>query len=59
MARPHVEPYVDRDVGFKQPPGFSYSEYEFLLMEGSIKIGDQVWSKGAYFFVPAGVHMPA
>ena len=95
MPRPHIEPFVDRDVGFKkmtmagmpigiqykalsmdtdsgavtmtmqyengfyQPPGFSYSEYEFLLMEGSIKIGDQVWGKGAYFFVPAGVCMPA
>lgn len=94
MARPHIEPFVDRDVGFRklnlagmakgiqyktlsmdtdcgactmtvqydagfhQPPGFSYSEYEFLLMEGSIAIGEQVWTKGAYFYVPAGVHLP-
>jgi hypothetical protein len=95
MARPHIEPFVDRDVGFKkltmkgfkpgiqhktlsidkdtgactmtiqydagfkQPPGFSYSEYEMLIMEGSLRVGDKTARKGAYFFVPAGVHLPA
>jgi hypothetical protein len=95
MARPHIEPFVDRDVpfkkltlpgfrkgihykmlsldrdtgactmtvrfdaGFRQPPGFSYSEYEMLLMEGTLNVGDKVQRKGAYFFVPAGVHLPA
>jgi hypothetical protein len=94
MARPHIEPFVDRDVGFRklalpgfepgiryktlsmdkdtgactmtiqfdagfsQPPGFSYSEYEMLLMEGELKVGDKTARKGAYFFVPAGVHLP-
>ncbi len=95
MARPHIEPFVDRDVsfkkltmpgfkpgvnykmlsidkdtgactmtvqydaGFKQPPGFCYSEHEFLLMEGSLTIGGKKWQKGLYSFVPAGVSLPA
>ena len=95
MARPHIEPFVDRDVvfkpmtlagfkpgmhyktlsidsetgassltvqydaSFKQPPGFSYTEYEFLLMEGTLQVGDTLWQKGAYFFVPPGVALGA
>jgi len=95
MARSHIEPFCDRDVGFKkmtlpgfpngmnykmlsidvdngactmtvqwdsgykQPPGFSYTEYEMLIMEGGFKVGDEYWGKGSYFFVPQGVHLPA
>src|SRR5512144_336230 len=95
MARPHIEPFVDRDVefkkmtlpgfpkgmqykmlsldtdsgacsmtvrfeaGYRQPPGMSHSEMELFIMEGSVKYGDKVYGKGNYFFVPAGVSMPA
>jgi len=95
MARPHIEPFVDRDVdfkkmtlpgfpkgmkykvlsldtdtgacsltvrfesGYRQPPGMSYSEMELFVLEGSVKYGDKVYGKGNYFFVPAGVSMPA
>ncbi len=95
MARPHIEPFVDRDVefkkmalpgfpkgmkykvlsldtdsgacsltvrfesGYRQPPGMSYSEMEFFIMSGSVKYGDTPYAKGNYFFVPAGVSMPA
>jgi len=95
MARPHIEPFVDRDVdfkkmtlpgfpkgmkykmlsldtdtgacsmtvrfesGYRQPPGMSYSEMELFILSGSVQYGDKVYGKGNYFFVPAGVSMPA
>lgn len=94
MARPHIEPLVDRDVsfkkvtlpgfakgmqykmlsldtdsgactmtvqfdgGFRQPPSISESEYEMLIMEGGLKVGEQQCGPGFYFRVPAGVAMP-
>ncbi len=94
MARPHIEPFVDRDVSFKnmalpgfgrgfhykvlsldtdsgantmtvqldggysQPPGFSYSELEFVVAEGQITVGDKICKRGHYFFVPAGYALP-
>lgn len=95
MARPHIEPFVDRDVGFRkmtlpgfprgmkykvlsmdtdtgacsltvqfeagyrQPPGMSYSEMELFILKGSVTYGDTTYGKGNFFFVPAGVSMPA
>ena len=95
MARPHIEPFVDRDVdfkkmtlpgfpkgmkykmlsldtdsgacsmtvrfdaGYRQPPGMSYTEMELFILSGSVQYGDKVYGKGHYFFVPAGVSMPA
>ncbi|HAU01707.1 MAG TPA: hypothetical protein DCS26_01670, partial [Porticoccaceae bacterium] len=95
MARPHIEPFCDRDVHFKnmrlpgfsrgmgykmlsldadsgacsmtvqldggyhQPPGFSWSEREMIIVEGELKVGDQTCRKGHYFFIPAGYCMPA
>ena len=95
MARPHIEPFVDADVDFKnmvlpgfgrgfrykvlsldtdsgantmtvqfdagysQPPGFSYSEQEIVVIEGEITVGDKVCRRGHYFFVPAGYALPA
>ena len=86
MARPHIEPFVDRDVGFKklglpgfkkgiqykmlsmdketgactmtvqydagfkQPPGFSYSEMEIFLQEGHLMIDGKRCEKGTYIF---------
>ncbi len=94
MSRPHIEPFCDRDVAFKnmtlpgfgtgfsykmlsldteigsctltaqfaagyrQPPGFSYSELEFIVVEGAIKVGDTTCNRGHYFFVPAGYALP-
>lgn len=94
MARPHIEPFCDRDVHFKnmtlpgfgnglqfkmlsldadsgacsltvqlgagytQPPGFSWSEWEMIVIEGELKIGDRTVRKGHYFFVPAGYAIP-
>ncbi len=95
MARPHIEPFCDRDVDFKnmnlpgfgngmrykmlsfdvdtgactmtvqfdggyaQTPGFSWSEMEFMVIEGSLQFGDRTLRKGHYAFVPAGYAMPA
>ena len=90
MARPHIEPFCDRDVpfkkmtmkgfgpgmhykmlsmdpdngacsitvqldaGYKQKPGFSWSELELLVMEGEIQLGNKKVGKGHYVFFPAG-----
>jgi hypothetical protein len=95
MPRPHIEPFVDRDVkfkkmkrlgfpsgmqykmlsldpdagactmtvqfdgGYKQPPSLSKSDIELLVMEGTLKIGNQNCAPGHYSFVPAGVSLPA
>lgn len=95
MARPHIEPFVDRDVAFKrmllpgfgsgmhykmlsmdgdtgactmtvqldggysQPPGFSWSEWEIMVVEGELQLDGRTVRKGHYFFVPAGYAMPA
>ena len=95
MARPHIEPFCDRDVSFKnmslsgfghgmhykmlsfdgdtgactmtvqldagyaQTPGFSWSEWEMMVIEGELSLGDRTVRKGHYFYVPAGYAMPA
>lgn len=95
MARPHIEPFVDRDVAFKkmrlpgfspgmsykmlsmdnetgactmttqldsgysQPPGFSWSEWEMIVIEGELQFAGKTARKGHYFYVPAGYAMPA
>ena len=81
MSRPHIEPFCDRDVsfknmilpgfgsgfryktlsldnetgacsltvqldsGYKQPPGFSYSELEIVVVEGVMKVGDMTCNR--------------
>ena len=95
MARPHIEPFIDRDVAFKkmrlpgfspgmsykmlsmdnetgactmttqldsgysQPPGFSWSEWEMIVIEGELQLAGRTARKGHYFYVPAGYAMPA
>ena len=95
MARPHIEPFCDRDASFKpfnlpgfgrgmhykmlsldtdtgacsmtvqldggyqQKPGFSWSEWEMILVEGELQAGGRTFRKGHYFYVPAGYAMPA
>jgi hypothetical protein len=45
--------------GYEQPPGISYTEYELFVLSGSLQVGDRNHGPGAYFFVPAGVSLPA
>jgi hypothetical protein len=45
--------------GFKQPEGYSTSEWEFFILDGAMKVGDQILGKDHYLFVPAGHHVPA
>jgi hypothetical protein len=47
------------EPGYQLPPGMSYSEMEMFVLSGSLTIGETVHGPGAYFFVPAGVCMPA
>jgi uncharacterized protein DUF4437 len=46
------------DGGYKRAPGFSWSEWEMIIIEGEMKVGDQVWRKGHYCYVPPGYAMP-
>jgi hypothetical protein len=44
---------------FRRPPGLSFSDVEIFLLNGVMRVGDGVCVEGHYFFVPAGVSMPA
>ncbi|MEM9529931.1 MAG: DUF4437 domain-containing protein [Pseudomonadota bacterium] len=50
---------VKFEAGYKLPPGMSYSELEMFVLKGTIRYGDHTYGKGHYFWVPAGVTMPA
>jgi len=50
---------VKFDAGYRLPPSMSYTEWEMIILSGSIKYGDDVHTEGYYFKVPAGVHLPA
>ncbi len=50
---------VQWDAGYKQPPSVAYSDLEIFIMDGEMKVGDKLWRKGGYFFVPRGVSLPA
>ena len=45
--------------GYAQPPGMSYTDYELFVLAGSLRVGNAVHGPGSYFFVPAGVSLPA
>jgi len=45
--------------GYKRKPGLSYSDMEIFVLEGRIKVGDKVWTRGHYAFIPAGMHIGA
>lgn len=47
------------DGGFKRKPGISYSDQEIFVLSGELRVGKEVWQKGHYAFVPAGVALPA
>lgn len=47
------------EPGYSLPPGMSYSEMELFVLSGSLVVGDKTHVAGHYFFVPAGVTMPA
>jgi len=45
---------VEFGGGFRQPAGFSTSEWELYILDGALKVGDQLLTKDHYLFVPAG-----
>jgi hypothetical protein len=47
------------EPGYRQPPGMSYTEMEMFVLTGSLQLGDATHGPGSYFFVPAGVALPA
>ena len=42
------------DGGYKRKPGLHYSDLEVFVLNGEIRVGDQVWREGHYAMVPAG-----
>jgi hypothetical protein len=44
---------------FKRKPGMSYSDMEIFVLEGRIKVDKEVWSRGHYAFIPAGMAIGA
>jgi hypothetical protein len=47
------------DGGYKRKPGLSYSDLEVFVLNGTLKVGKQVWTEGHYAFIPAGVALGA
>ncbi|MER3426662.1 MAG: hypothetical protein C4334_00980 [Pyrinomonas sp.] len=45
-------------AGYSQPPGFSRSSMEIVVMDGHLKVGDRRCGFGFYLYVPAGVSLP-
>ena len=43
--------------GFKQPAGFSTSEWELFILDGSLEIGGEKYTRDHYLFVPAGYRL--
>jgi len=50
---------VRYEPGFRLPGGRSRSEMELFVLSGSLRVGDRTHGPGSYFFVPAGVALPA
>jgi len=50
---------VRLDGGTRQKPGFSHSEVEIFVLKGRLEFGAESYGEGHYFFIPAGVAMPA
>jgi len=50
---------VQFNGGYKRKPGLSYSDMEIFVLEGRLKVGDKVWTRGHYAFIPAGMHIGA
>jgi hypothetical protein len=48
---------VEFGGGFRQPAGFSNSEWELFILDGSLTIGGKTYRKDHYFFVPAGYRL--
>jgi hypothetical protein len=49
---------VKFETGWRRPAGFSYTEMELFLLDGSIRAGEASWSPGQYLWIPAGVSLP-
>lgn len=49
---------VQLDGGYRQTPGFAWSERELIIIEGELQVGGRTCRKGHYFFIPAGYAMP-
>ena len=47
------------DSDWRRPAGVHVAQTEWYVLEGEVKIGDEVLHKGSYWMTPAGVVAPA
>ena len=43
------------DAGYSRPAGMSYSDSELFILEGRVTVGNEMYGRGHYCFLPAGV----
>jgi hypothetical protein len=46
------------ESGWRRPAGFSYTEMEMFVLDGTIIAGNEPYGPGRYLWVPAGVALP-
>jgi hypothetical protein len=46
------------DSAWHRPAGYHHADVEWYLVKGTMKIGDRMLAKGAYFRAPAGLRVP-
>ena len=47
------------DKAWSRPSGYHHADVEWYVLEGQVKLGERVLSKGSYFRAPAGLCVPA
>lgn len=45
---------IEMKAGFKQPAGYSNSEWEIFILDGELEVGKETLQKNHYMFIPAG-----
>ncbi len=43
------------DAGYTRKPGLSYSDAELFILAGRVQIGEQVFGRGHYLYISAGL----
>jgi len=47
------------DSAWHRPAGYHHADIEWYVMQGRVKLGDRMLTKGSYFRAPAGLCVPA
>ena len=46
------------DTAWHRPAGYHHADVEWFVIQGAVKIGEQVLRRGSYFRAPAGLCVP-